>query len=270
MKIPNIYRIGNGLIMALGFTTVLLLVLTVVPSAVSASTVQQIGEPHNAVFLGGIERTASDSHGNTISVIGNAYLVYNSEGVPTAIAYIFKEYVSPSPTDSSWTLRKADTTHPTTVISLTNPKSAGGSSEFILSTATPQDIQESEYAGQVTYSLGISATEGYEAEGASIHINEYSYVTWNLLVYYYQYGPRTISFDNVQWWGSITGDLQYTRHFTAAASVEYLGIGEQSIHYYCKGNYQQSHWYGNDYSSASLSGDLTTYINGGGGGGIPV
>ena len=270
MNTQNIYKVGNGLIAALGFITVLLLVLTVVPSAVSATTVQQIGTPQNAVFLGGIEKTASDSHGNSIAVIGNAYLLYNSNGEFTAIAYIFKEYVSPSSTDNSWMLRKADTTHPTTVITLENPISAGKSSEFILKTVTPQSIEEKESAGVVTYGFGISADEGYEAAGGHVDIHEYSYVTWTLPVFYYTYGPRYVVFDKVVWWGSITGDLQYSRHFTAAASVEYIGDGEQSVHYSFEGNYQKSVWYGTEYSSTSLSGDLTTYLYKGGGGGTPV
>ncbi len=269
MKMPKLDTLEKEILESLGFVAVLLLVFTAVPSAVSATTVQQIGTSHNAVFLSGIEKNVTDSHGNRINIIGNAYLVYDSSGRPAAISYIFREYVSPSPLDRSWTLRESDTTHPTAVIDFSNPISAGRTSEFILNTATPSTIQKGKPEGTVTYTFGISATEGYQAEGAYVQVTENSYVTWQIPVYYYTYGPRTISFSEMQWWGSIAGDLQYARYFTAATSVEYQGIGEQSIYYYCEGNFQLHHWYGNDYSSLFTDGYLTTYISGGGGGGIP-
>ena len=267
----NIGKIGKNIVEVIGFTGVLLMVLVFVPSAVTA---QSMGTCHgNAASMKEVINEKSDGHGNEVTVVGDAYALFGSNGDIQASAFIFTEYLSLNPNDKSWTLKQSsgnaqDT--PTTQISLSNPIS-GGASRFKLSTVTPLSINKKEPAGTVTYTYGVSANMGVAVEGVSASIDSSAYVTWSSPVYYYQYGPRTTTNTDLAWWGYVSGDTQYARHFSAGVAVKYVSVGEQSIHYSFTGRFHHTaHWYlfwENYDTSATVSGNLSYYYYGGGGGG---
>ncbi len=262
--------IAKNIVEVIGFTGVLLMILVFVPSGVNA---QYMGTGHgNAVFMKEVVNEKSDGHGNVVSVVGDAYALFGSDGDMQASAFIFTEYLSLNPNDNSWTLKQSSANSqdtPTTQISLTNPTS-GGPSSFILNTVTPLSINKREQAGTVTYTYGVSANMGVAVEGVSAGMDASAYVTWSSPVYYYTYGPRTTTTTNLAWWGYVSGDTQFARHFSAGVAVQYQSVGIQGIHYSFTGRFHHSSWWpwDNYDTSATVSGDLEyTYYAGGGGAG---
>ncbi len=241
---------GIDIIKLVGFiATMSLLVLALSPSASAGGFA---GTHGNAQFITYEIKQRSDSYGNTLKVVIDAYEDPNYPMSPYGVGLLYTMKVYQSPADhDSWGLKDGNSDHHTVTIKMYNPKS--GNSQGRIDKYLPNSIIKEEYGGTVTYGFAIGGGEAIQVLGAEAHLDVQSYISWTIPVYHYTLKPLRMTNEEFEVVGDITGDYDTARYYTASVSVPYLSLGGQNIQIYVKGLYHKWVWYDSKDSKIIIS-----------------